>query len=496
MIYTQTIERALRYYPQHTALRLGEKRITFRELQERIERVAASLINHGFTRGDRLAILLPNGSEYIELIYACSRLGVITIPLNLRLSPIEIDHVLMDASPRGLIRHSSLPVPTVRLSWELVLDKEPLDASNESVPDAIYDPESVLAMIYTSGTTGHPKGVVITHANLLSNIHFLNYWMRYEEGGVYLHAAPMFHILDFPTLFAAPAFGTYQVTIPKFTVQSFCETVARERVTATALVPTMLNFLTQFPDLNRFDLSSLKQVVYGGSPIAPELIRRIRALFPNLKLVQGYGLSETGFLTGLQDHEHTEDRLLSCGRPCPGIDVRVVDQSGKQVEVGQPGELVARGANVMQGYWNNPKETESVFRDGMIRTGDLGYQNADGYVYILDRIKDLIVTGGEKVYCGEVEAVFYAHPAVEEAAVFGIPDPVWGELVTACVVLKAGKALTADELIAHCRRTLANFKVPRRIEFSESELPKSGSGKILKRILRERYWTHQKRAVG
>jgi long-chain acyl-CoA synthetase len=173
-----------------------------------------------------------------------------------------------------------------------------------------------------------------------------------------------------------------------------------------------------------------------------------------------------------------------------------MDESGKEVEVGQPGELVARGANVMQGYWNNPKETKSAFRDGMIRTGDVGYQNADGYVFILDRIKDLIVTGGENVYCGEVEAVIYAHPAVEEAAVFGIPDAVWGELVTACVVLKPGKALTADELIAHCRRTLANFKVPRRIEFSDAELPKSGSGKIPKRIFRERYWVDQKRAVG
>jgi long-chain acyl-CoA synthetase len=207
-------------------------------------------------------------------------------------------------------------------------------------------------------------------------------------------------------------------------------------------------------------------------------------------------MSEAGLLTGLQDHEHTDDRLLSCGRPCPGIDVRVVDQSGTRVEVGQPGELVARGANIMQGYWNNPTDTESVFRDGMIRTGDVGYQDADGYVFILDRIKDLIVTGGENVYCGEVEAVIYAHPAVEEAAVFGIPDPLWGELVTGCVVLKPGKALTADELIAHCRRTLAAFKVPRRIEFLASELPKSGSGKVLKRTLRERYGTHQKRVVG
>ena len=496
MIYTHTIERALRYYPQHTALRSGDRRITFRELHARVADIAAALAGHGFGRGDRLAILLPNETEYMQLIYACSRLGVIAVPLNMRLSPAEIDHVLMDASPRGLVRHSSLPVPTLRLSWELVLDKQPLDAGTQSAPEAIYDSEAVLALVYTSGTTGHPKGVALTNANVLADIHFLNYWMPYEEGGVYLHAAPMFHIMDFPLMFAAPAFGTCQVTIPKFNAQSFCETVERERVTHTMLVPTMINFLMQFPELNNYDLSSLKRLAYGGSPIAPDLVHRTKRALPNVKLVQGYGLSETGFLTGLQDHEHTEDKLLSCGRPCPGIDLRVMDPSGKEVEIGEPGELVARGANVMRGYWNDPQDTNAVFRDGMLRTGDVGYQNADGYFYILDRIKDLIVTGGEKVYCGEVEAVIYQLSAVQETAVFGIPDPVWGELVTACVVLKPGMALTADELIAHCRQTLANFKVPRRIEFSQSELPKSGSGKILKRILRERYWTHQKRAVG
>jgi len=496
MIYTQTVERALRYYPQHTALASGDQRTTFQEGHERVERVAASLIGHGFGRGDRLAILLPNEPEYIELIYACSRLGVIAVPLNTRLSPTEIDHVLADASPRGLIRHSSLPVPSVRLPWELVLDQEPLEVANEPAPDAIYDPEAILALVYTSGTTGHPKGVAVSHANVLANVHFLNYWTPYEEGGVYLHAAPMFHIIDLPLMFAAPAFGTCQVTIPKFNPQHFCETVEREHVTHTALVPTMINFLSQFPDLKKYDLSSLKHLAYGGSPMSPDLIRRMRLAFPNLKLVQGYGLTETGFLTGLKDHEHTEDKLLSCGRPCPGIDVRIIDESGKEVEVGQPGELVARGANVMRGYWNKPEETKAAFRNGMFRTGDVGYQNADGYFYLLDRIKDMIVTGGENVYCGEAEAVISEHPAVQEAAVFGIPDPVWGELVMACVVLKPGTALSADELIAHCRGSLANYKVPRRIEFSEAQLPKGGSGKILKKILRERYWTSQKRAIG
>jgi long-chain acyl-CoA synthetase len=319
--------------------------------------------------------------------------------------------------------------------------------------------------------------------------------MPYGEGGVYLHAAPIFHILDLPFMFAAPAMGACQVTIPKFSPQSFCETVDRERVTHTVLVPTMINLLTQFADLRKYDLTSLRHLAYGGSPMAPELIHRTREVLPDLKLVQGYGLSETGFLTGLQDHEHTENRLMSCGRTCPGIEVLVVDESGKEVEAGRPGELVARGANVMRGYWNNSQETGRAFRDGMFRTGDVGYRDADGYFYILDRSKDMIVTGGENVYSGEVEAVIYEHPAILEAAVFGIPDQQWGELVMACVVLKPGKTLSADELIAHCRRSLASYKVPRRVEFSQTELPKSGSGKVLKRILRESFWASQKRVV-
>jgi len=257
----------------------------------------------------------------------------------------------------------------------------------------------------------------------------------------------------------------------------------------------MISRLIEFPDIAKYDLTSLEQLTYGGSPMAPDLVRRTKEMFPDLKLVQGYGLSETGFLTVLQDNEHTDKKLLSCGRACPGVDVRIVDESGREVGPGQTGELVARGANVMSGYWNNPRETAGAFRYGMFRTGDAGYQDAGGYIYIRDRLKDMIVTGGENVYTGEVEAVLYAHPAVREAAVFGIPDPQWGELVMACIVLKPEQVLTADDLIAYCRRSLANYKVPRRIEFSKTELPKSGSGKILKRALRERFWASQGRAV-
>ena len=495
MIHIHSLGRAARYSPEQPALVSDERRVNFRELHDRVGRIAGSLHEHGFKAGDRLAILLPNEPDYLELIYACAWLGVIAVPLNTRLSIPEMNHVLADASPRGLVRHSALASPTVRTRVEVVLDKQPLHLNESSAPESIYDPQATLALIYTSGTTGRPKGVALTHANIWANVDHLNYWVVYRDATVYLHAGAMFHILDLPFVFAAPALGVSQATIPKFSPQLFCEAVARERVSHTVLVPTMLNLLTQFEGLGGYDLTSLKAIAYGGSPIAPELIHRVRKVFPNARLFQGYGLSETGFLTGLQNQEHTPDRLTSCGRPCPGVDLRVLDESGKEVETGKQGELAVRGANVMRGYWNNPEETTHAFRDGMFRTGDIGYQDTNGFFYILDRLKDMIVTGGENVYSGEVEAVIYQHPAVLEVAVFGIPDPKWGELVMAWVVLKPGKSLSADELIAFCRRSLANYKIPRRIEFSETELPKSGSGKILKKVLREPFWAHQKRAV-
>lgn len=487
MIYVHSIERALQYYLDRPALSADSKRLTFLELHKRVRGLVVALVHAGFRSGDRLAILLPNGPEYLALIYACSWLGVIVVPINVRLAAAEIDQVLRDAAPQGLVRHSSLPVPATRVLWEVVLDRDSLQHEEGPCPDPCYDPEAILALIYTSGTTGRPKGVNVTHSNILANVHACNYWLRYREGGVYLHAAPIFHIADFPAMFAAPAFGASQTTLPRFHPQAFCEAVEKEQVNYTVLVPTMINLLTQFREIQDYDLGSLEVLAYGGSPMQPELIHSIRTLLPKVKLVQVYGLSETGFLTGLQDHEHTDNRLTSCGRPCPGIEVRIADISGNQVETGQSGELIARGSNVTRGYWNDGEDTASAFRDGFFRTGDIGYQDAAGYFYILDRLKDLIVTGGENVYSGEVEAVVARHPAVREVAVFGIPDPQWGETVAACVVLKPDMILSVEALAEHCRKSLANYKIPRLVEFLQNDLPKSGSGKVLKRLLREQF---------
>src|SRR5256714_2542458 len=457
MIYVHSLGRAARYFSARTALAANGTRSTFRDLHDRVGRIAAALTKHGFKAGDRLAILLPNEPDYIALVYACAWLGVIVVPLNTRLSVKEIDGILEDAKPGGLIRHSSLPSPTVQVSWQLVLDRESLDIRDDAAPAPIYDPKAVLALIYTSGTTGRPKGVEITHANILQNVYHTNFWFPLEEGAVHLHAAPIFHIADFPLMFLAPAFGACQVTIPKFSPESFCETVQREHVTHTVLVPTMINMLTQSPELQKYDLSTLRHLGYGGSPMAPELVHHTRQALPKVKLVQVYGLSEAGFLTGLKDDEHTEDKLTSCGRPCMGIDVRVVDPTGKEVETGQTGELVARGANIMRSYWNKPEETKLAFRNGFFRTGDIGYQDANGYFYILDRLKDMIVTGGENVYSGEVEAVIYTHPAVREVAVFWRPDPKWGGKVKSRRVFQPGEKLTSAEVITDLRRLLLQF---------------------------------------
>ena len=236
MIHWHSLDRAARYYPARTAVVAGDRRTTFRELYDRVAGIAGLLQRRGLRKGDRLALLLPNSPEYIELVHACSWLGVIAVPLNTRLSVTEVDRVLADASPHALIRHSTLPVPTASVPWQRVLDQEPLEPAGDSAPEPIYDPDAVLALIYTSGTTGRPKGAIQTHASVMADVHHGNYWLPYREAGVYLHAAPMFHIADFPLLFGAPARGTAQVTIPKFSAPSFCETVARSRVTETASI--------------------------------------------------------------------------------------------------------------------------------------------------------------------------------------------------------------------------------------------------------------------
>ena len=359
---------------------------------------------------------------------------------------------LADSAPSGIVRHSTLPQPTAPPSLDIVLDRDGLMNGDGISPDPCYDPDAVLALIYTSGTTGRPKGVLVTHTNILADVNNFNYWMRYREGGVYLHSAPIFHIADFPSMFAAPMFGASQVTLPHFQPEAFCDAVAKERVNHTVLVPTMINSVTQFAESNPHDLTSLELLAYGGSPMAPHTIRRTRELLPHTS-------TGTGLRAERDRFSHGPAGWRACRRQVnvlrPALPRRRSSDRGHRRQSGQdsgtPGELVARGANVMGAIGTIKKRLPPPF-NGFFRTGDIGYQDSNGYFYILDRAKDMIVTGGENVYSGEVERVILNHPAVREVAVFGIPDTRWGELVAASVVLKAGTQLTADELIAYCRQ--------------------------------------------
>ena len=286
MIHTHSLGYGARHYPGRIALARGEEKWTFSDLETRVARIAGALSARGLKAGDRVALHLPNTPEYVELIYACARAGVTVVPLNTRLASVEIDRILLDAAPGGLIRDSALPAGTTSLSWRHELDREPLVADEVSAQPPVYDPEALLGLIYTSGTTGRPKGAALTHSAMLANVQHLNYWVPHAPGNVYLHAAPLFHIADLPFIFAAAAFGMCQVAIPKFTPELFCGMVQSARVTHTVLVPTMIELLVEFVHIKEFDLSSLQLLGYGGSPMAPELVRRARQILPDVKLTQ------------------------------------------------------------------------------------------------------------------------------------------------------------------------------------------------------------------
>ncbi len=465
------LKKSVSLSPEKVASICGTTRLTFREVDERVNRLSNALAGLGIGRGDRVAILSLNCHRFFELYYGVPQLGAVVVPINFRLTPPEIKYI---------VDHSG--AKTIAVDPELA----PL----------IEDVRSSI-----SGTTAEPKGVMLTHKNMLANIRHSEGVYNYLPTDIYLHAAPMFHLADGAAVFSHTSRGATQAFIPRFDPKQVLEAISRERVSLLLLVPTMLNFLLQQPDLASYDLSSMRHLTYGASPIAPDLLRRAMKVL-NCQFGQGYGLTEASpLLTVLTNDDHivtdeiSEQRLASCGRPVEGVDVRVVKEDGSDAKPGEVGEIIARGPNIMLGYWKRPDDTEDVLRDGWLYTGDLATVDEGGYIYLVDRKKDMIVTGGENVYSTEVEAVLYAHPAVKEAAVIPIPDPDWGEAVHACVALRDGERLTADELIEFCRDQMATYKVPRSIEFIEGELPKGGTGKILKKQLRERYWKDRERRI-
>lgn len=518
MSIVEGLKNSARNNPEKTASICGGVRLNFQEVDERVNRLSSALSGLGIVRGDRVAILSLNCHRFFELYYGVPQLGAVVVPINFRLQPQEIKYIVDHSGSRAIAVDPALAplIEAVRPQLESIehfillsderrdgyLAYEELLAGGSPIFDAPdVSGDELLGLFYTSGTTAEPKGVMLTHRNMLANIAHSQGVYNYLPEDVYLHAAPMFHLADGAAVFSHTSRGATQAFIPRFDPKLVLETVSRERVSLLLLVPTMLNFVLGHPELDSYDLSSLRHLTYGASPIAPDLLRRAMQVL-NCEFGQGYGLTEASpLLTVLTHEDHlaavgkNEQRLASCGKAVQGVDVRVVKEDGSDAKPGEVGEIIARGPNIMLGYWKRPEDTEDALRDGWLHTGDLATVDEDGYIYLVDRKKDMIVTGGENVYSTEVEAVLYAHPAVKEAAVIPIPDPDWGEAVHACVALRDGKHAAAEELEEFCRERLANYKVPRSIEFVEGELPKGGTGKILKKQLRERYWKDRARRI-
>jgi long-chain acyl-CoA synthetase len=497
----------------------GTTRLTFGQTVERISRLSSALAALGLRSGDRVAVLALNCHRFFELYYAVPQMGATIVPINFRIPAAEVKYILDHAGARALFVDAALAplAEAVRPQLDTVehfisISDTPVDGylSYEALlagaaPDysgPATSGDELLGLFYTSGTTGEPKGVMLTHKNVIANVRHIEASYNYSADEVYLHSAPMFHLADGAAVFSNASRGSTQVFIPRFEPQATLAAIEREHITHVLLVPTMINFVLQVPNLADYDLSSMRYITYGASPIAPEVLKRAMQVF-DCNFGQGYGLTEAApLLTVLNADDHRraiagDERLLaSCGKPVPGVEVCVVDVEGRDVRPGEVGEIVARGPNIMRGYWRREDDTAAAIIDGWLHTGDLATVDEEGYLYLVDRKKDMIVTGGENVFSPEVEAVLYAHPSVKEAAVIGVPDAEWGEAVHACLALKDNQQASAEEMIEFCRPRLAGYKVPRSIEIIEGELPKGGTGKILKKQLRERHWQGRGRRIG
>ena len=512
------LERAERHFPSSPAIVPAVEGqggpLTWAEFAVRVRRAAGALRSLGVGAGDRFAIVCRNDPRQAELIHAAYWLGAVAVPINYRLAPREIDEILASAAPRLVVVEdhfraimadpglAARPEPLLRIGgrsgegppgpghvYEALRDASPEDAGRTSVEndDAL--------LLYTGGTTGRAKGVRLTHRNIAANGLQLVGPYGVAEDDVMLHVAPMFHSAD---LLGTPFShtGAAHAYLPDFTPEGFLEAVERSRATFSMLTPTIIIRILREGRLGDHDLSSLRRLTYGSAPMDAAWIRRTMEAFPGVELVHSYGLTETSpILTTLGWSQHLAglaggDRLRSVGLPLVGVELRIVNDAGGDVPAGEAGEIAVRAPNVSPGYLDRPDETAAVFRDGWFHTGDVGRLDEEGYLYLFDRKKDVIITGGENVWSTEVEAALYAHPGVVEAAVVGVPDDTWGEALLAVVVPAPDSGLAAgsgaERLVAHCRRLIGGYKIPRRFRFVDA-LPKSAMGKILKAELRRRY---------
>jgi long-chain acyl-CoA synthetase len=499
------LRRAAELYGDSPAVIDGRRSVTYGELAQRVAALGSALGELSVPTGERIGYLGVNSLAHLECWLGVPAAGRVLVDLNFRLAEEELAFIADDCEIQVLIvdrdhieigRALQKRCPSLRRLVVEGEDYEELVRSRPGPPPTV-DEHALAAISYTGGTTGRPKGVMLSHANLLANARHNLIATGHRPSDRWLHVCPMFHVAGTANVFACTWGGSLQVVLPRFDAGAVLDTIERESITHTVLVPTMLAMLIEALEREPRDLSSLRHIQYAASPISAALQRRVLERFA-CDIVQFYGMTEaapTVTCCTAEDHRGEGARLSSIGAPVIGVEVEVRRDDGRPAVPGEIGELWIRGPNVMLGYWKRPEDTRAALVDGWYRSGDAAYASDDGYLYLVDRLKDMIITGGENVYSVEVELALAEHEAVREAAVFGVPDLRWGEAVQAVVVVDDASKVSAHELIAHARRRIASYKLPRTVELREEPLPKSGAGKVLKHLLREPFWAGHERRV-
>lgn len=505
MYLTQPLHRSVQQAPESISTICGDRMCTHAETLERVSCLAGAIRNLGVGSGDRVAILALNSDRYFQLLSAVPWADAVVVPVNIRWSVKEIAYSLnetgtrlifvddafahmvpqlKEASPQltAFVHCGDGPTPDGMLSYEALISE------TEPIPDAHRRGDSLAGIFYTGGTTGFPKGVMLSHRNIFASALGNTALGAVTPNGRILHAAPMFHLADLASLVGMSLLSGSHVFIPMFDPVATLATIDDHAVTDIMLVPTMIQMVVDHPSRREFDLSRVANIMYGASPMSEALLNRARDAFSSARFLQAYGMTELSpVATSLVDEFHDDPVLRrSVGRAAPHSLVKIVDAEGIDVPRGTVGEIVVSGDHVMLGYWNKPAETSDAIRDGWMHTGDGGYMNDQGFVFIADRIKDMIISGGENVYSIEVENSIARHPSIAMCAVVAVPDEKWGERVHAVVQLIPGQSLTLEELQTHCREDISGYKIPRSLAVI-NELPMSAAGKILKRELRQQF---------
>lgn len=504
----QLFDKAVRQHPDRIAVKDQLRNITYAELEKEVNGFANALIRLGIRQGDRVALWIYNSIEYIVADFAIAKIGGVRVPLNQFLSTHEVQYRLLDSGAKAIICSPEWISPVQTLLQNFPYDVLVINAGKEPVngvvtmqqliensdfenPAVSIGQEDLVAIMYTGGTTGRSKGVMHTHKSTIALMYSEIVEFELERGGVMLHVAPLPHAAGFLILPGLLRGGTH-ILHQGFSPRAFCETVEREQVNFTFLVPTMIYHILDLPGRKQYDLSSLKTIVYGAAPMAPARIKQALEVFGPV-LVQIYSQMEVANQTAIltkDDHlsaQGEEKRLASCGREIILSQVRIVNAAGEDLGPGEVGELVTRGPHMMKGYWQLEEETAKTIQNGWLHTGDMAYRDEHGYIYMVDRKKDMIISGGFNVYTTTVESVLFQHPAVKQAAVIGVPDEKWGEAVKAVVVVHPETGISEGELIAFCKSRLSSYEVPKSIDIVDS-IPVTAYGKVDKKALRAPYW--------